>query len=195
MSTHQIRPLAYSMAALLMTACSGASAPTEDPSSTAAAPTSSHASSAVASSAATSPPTTTTSDLGTRFPNTVTGAEGFARQYLAVLNGAYAAGDIGTLGQYSTPECSRCDGWLNYFGEMQANHQHAVGTFIVVRDIMTVLPGPDKATAVAQITVPEARIVDQSGRTVRVRKAEGNLTATFFLRFDTQWRVVGSRVE
>jgi hypothetical protein len=54
---------------------------------------------------------------------------------------------------------------------------------------------PGIATAVARITVPEAKIVDQTGKTVFLRKAEGNLSATLFLRYDTQWRVVGSRVE
>lgn len=195
MSTHQFRPLAYSVTALLMTACSGASAPTEDRSSTAAVPTSSHASSAVASSAATSPPTTTTSDLGTRFPNTVAGAEGFAKEYLTVLNSVHDTGVVGTLAAYSTSECSRCDGWLKYFQEVQSKNQHGLGTFIVVREITTALSRPGTATATALITVPEARIVDRTGKTVFLRKAEGNLTATFFLRFDTQWRVVGSRVE
>lgn len=195
MSTQHFRPLAYSVTAVLLTACSGASAPTRDHSSTAAVPTSSHATSAVALSPPTNPSTTTASDHGKRFPNTEAGAEALALEYLAVLNGAYAAGNIGTLEQYSTPECSRCDGWLNYFGEMQANKQHAVGTFIVVRNITTALTGPDQATAVARITVPETKIVDHSGRTVHVRKAEGNLTATLFLRYDTQWRVVGSRVQ
>ena len=95
----------------------------------------------------------------------------------------------------ATAECSRCDGWLNYFGEMQTKHQHGVGTFIVMRDIVTVVSGTRGAAAVAQITVPETKVVDQSGRTVHVRKAEGNLTATFFLKFGTQWRVVGSKVE
>ena len=182
-------------AALLVAACSSAPQPTPSPSAAGRSSSIDGPTTRPASSTSRPPRGTATEPLAPRFPKTEAGADAFAREYLAVLSGAYEVGDIGTLEQYSTPECSRCDGWLNYFGEMQANQQHAVGTFIVVRNITTALTGPDQATAVARITVPEAKIVDQSGRTVHVRKAEGNLTATLFLRYDRQWRVVGSRVE
>ncbi|MFN8083802.1 MAG: hypothetical protein U0Q14_06185 [Dermatophilaceae bacterium] len=195
MSTQHFRPLAYCVTAVLLTACSGASAPTRDHSSTAAVPTSSHATTRVASSVTTSPSTTTTSELGQRFPNTEAGAEAFAKEYLTVLNSVHDTGMVGSLAAYSTPECSRCDGWLKYFQDVQSKNHHGVGTFIVVREITTALSRPGIATAVARITVPEAKIVDQTGKTVFLRKAEGNVTATFFLRYDTQWRVVGSRVE
>ena len=182
-------------AALLVAACSSAPQPTPSPSAAGRSSSIDGPTTRPASSTSRPPRGTATEPLAPRFPKTEAGADAFAREYLAVLNGAYEVGDIGTLEQYSTPECSRCDGWLNYFGKMQANQQHAVGTFIVVRDITTALSGPDQARVVALISVPEATIVDQSGRTVHVRKAEGNLTATLFLRYDTQWRVVGSRVE
>ncbi len=195
MSTHHFRPLAYSVTAVLLTACSGASAPPRAHSSTAALPTSSHATTPVASSVTTSPSTTTTSDLGQRFPNTEAGAEAFAKEYLTVLNSVHDTGVVGSLAAYSTSECSRCDGWLQYFQEVQSKNHHGVGTFIVVREITTALSRPGIATAVVRISVPEAKIVDRTGRTVFLRKAEGNLTATLFLRYDRQWRVVGSRVE
>ena len=176
-----------------VTGCTGSSSPT--PTGTSTWPGGPTTTTSTPSSTTSSPTTTATSDLATRFPNTKAGAEGFAKEYVKVLNEAYAAGSIGNLAEYATAECSRCDGWLKYFGEMQTKHQHGVGTFIVMRDIVTVMSGTRGAAAVAQITVPETKVVDNLGRTVHVRKSEGNVTATFFLKFGTQWRVVGSRVE
>ena len=176
-----------------VTGCTGSSSPT--PTGTSTWPGGPTTTTSTPSSTTSSPTTTATSDLATRFPNTKAGAEGFAKEYLVVLNSVHDTGVVGNLAEYSTPECSRCDGWLKYFQEVEAKHQHGVGTFIAVRDMVTVLSSPGKAAAVAQITVPEAKIVDQLGRTVFLRKAEGNLTATFFLTYGTHWRVTGSKVE
>ena len=189
-------------AASVMSACSGSTGP---PTGTAAGPGASNSTStspAISPSSAASTGTTTATsgprsstptvaDLAVRFPKTQQGAEDFVRFLMASVSKAYATGDpslIRPLVDVTTcPDCSR---WVTATTEMGRKSQRYEGVFVDLRSIQALPLQGDAVGVITQVLVPAGKIVDSTGRTVRLRKASGPFRTDFFLQFRDHWVVV-----
>ena len=112
---------------------------------------------------------------------TATGAEAFARYWIAELNAAFASLDASRLQSISGPRCATCQSYIDSLRTSAANLERYEGGHISVREVAATSPAASAATVILNYDSAEGRVFDAEGKLLDRVAARRNVTLQFDL--------------
>jgi hypothetical protein len=121
-------------------------------------------------------------------PETIEGAEAFARFYIAQVNKAYTAADPVALQGLSTQACKTCEQFVATATKFREDGVHHDAPSLTVTSATATTFGADHYEVTAFLNQAAVKVVDGAGRArSRTSAAKGAFLLT--LAFDSHWLV------
>ncbi len=115
--------------------------------------------------------------------------EQFVRNYYAAVERVIATGDVASLEAFSIPQCEYCRNDREFLARNLARGK-IEGSHPVIRSVTVQAVGPEMASVLVDMFIPDGRVVNASGGTVvNIDNGDGGPATHALVRVAEGWQI------